>query len=122
MQKNVERIFGEWQALTGVLAGSAMSEDIVSATKLTIIENAYSVNLAGTIDRGSCHLQIEANPIKIKMEGENGPNAGRTFFAILEFLNVDEIRIAYDLSGTDYPSSFVPVPEEFNYVATFERC
>ncbi|MEM9413666.1 MAG: hypothetical protein AAGA30_21340, partial [Planctomycetota bacterium] len=121
-QSEVERIFGNWQAVSGVLAGKAMPDEIVAATKLTISENRYSVNLAGTIDSGCCVIQDDTYPIKMKLDGNHGPNSGKTFFAILEWLSVDEIRIAYDLSGSDYPNTFEPTSQPTSYVATFKSC
>lgn len=117
-----DRLFGDWQLLAGVLAGSELAGEIVSATKLTINEGVYSVNLAGTIDSGSCDIKLDENLIKLHIEGTKGPNAGKTFLAILQFLNDEQIRIAYDLSGNDYPDSFNPTENETSYVATFKKC
>ena len=121
MNKDDSTIFGTWQAVTGTLAGDSMPGEIVSATKLTISETSYEVDLAGNIDSGSCQIQLDTQPIKLKIEGENGPNAGKTFLAILEVFDTDQIRLAYDLSGTEYPTSFVPKSESSSYVATFKR-
>ena len=122
MQNVKEWLFGDWQALTGVLAGNALPDEIVSATRLTIGESQYVVDLAGTIDRGDCAIQVDVNPVKMKIDGNNGPNAGRTFLAIVEPIDNAEIRIAYDLSGADYPNSFTPTSQPSSYVATFKRC
>ena len=122
MQNDKDWLFGDWQALTGVLAGDAMPDEIVSATRLTISEKQYVVNLAGTIDSGDCEIQIDSNPIKMKLDGNDGPNSGKTFLAILESTKNGEIRIAYDLSGTDYPHTFSPTLAKSNYVATFKKC
>ena len=119
---DVEKIYGHWQALSGTLAGNPMPENIVSATQLTLNETTYVVDLAGNIDSGSCSIDGTANPIRLRIDGESGPNAGKTFYAILEFTNADEIRVAYDLSGTDYPNSFDATSEPSSYVATFKRC
>lgn len=122
MTHEQNNLCGDWQALTGVLAGNDLPEEIVSATQLTFSENHYVVDLAGNIDRGDCEVRCDDELTKIKIEGKDGPNAGKTFFAILEFSTADEIRIAYDLSGTDYPNSFEPTSVSSNYVATFKRC
>lgn len=122
MQTDGHRLHGCWQALTGVLAGKEMPTEIVAATKLTIGVNRYEVDLAGAIDSGSCFIRDEVEPIQMKIVGETGPNAGKVFLAILEFANPDQIRIAYDLSGRQYPPSFNPTLDNFSYVATFVRC
>ncbi|MEM9828965.1 MAG: hypothetical protein AAF958_20430 [Planctomycetota bacterium] len=122
MHKGEGKLYGDWQALTGVLAGNELPAEVVAVTKLTIGENRYEVNLAGTIDSGSCSIHDDVEPIQLKIVGEDGPNAGKTFLAVLEFSSPDQIRIAYDLSGTEFPSSFEPGTEESSYVATFERC
>lgn len=122
MKFNRDQIDGDWQAVSGILAGQAMADEVVSATKLSIAQDTYSVNLAGNIDSGSCAIQDDAWPLKMKIQSENGPNAGKTFYAILELLDSEQMRIAYDLSGTDYPDSFEPTLENTSYVATFQRC
>ena len=117
-----DNINGQWQAISGVLAGKTMAEDIVSATKLTINQtNTYEVDLAGVIDRGSLIIQNEFTPVRLTIQCEQGPNAGKTFLAILEFMSESKMRIAYDLSGTSSPESFEPSEDDCNYVATFER-
>ncbi|MEM6795436.1 MAG: hypothetical protein AAF725_15775 [Acidobacteriota bacterium] len=121
MHDERQKFYGEWQALSGVLAGAAMAEEIVSATKLTLMENAYAVNLAGAIDCGLCEIHPQETPVQMKVVGQHGPNVGKTFFAIVEFLEADQIRIAYDLSGTEYPGSFEPSSAPTSYVATFRR-
>ena len=122
MQNLKDKLFGNWQALTGILAGEAISHEIVSATKLTISQSQYVVDLAGVIDSGACELGVDVDPIRMKIHGNEGPNAGRTFLAILKFTSDDEIRVAYDLSGTEYPQSFNSTSAESNYVATFKKC
>ena len=111
MDQDLTRLYGDWQELTGVLAGNAMPEEIVAATKLTLGHDIYQVDLAGNIDAGVCHFQMESNPLRMKIEGQSGPNAGKTYLAILEVIGEDQIRIAYDLSGSDYPASFDPTSE-----------
>ena len=117
-----EDLYGSWRALSGVLGGTDMPEDLVSATRLTIRPDEYAVDLAGTIDSGSCRIDMETSPIRIQIDGQRGPNAGKTFLAIVEFLETDQIRIAYDLSGTAFPDSFQPTSEASSYVATFQKC
>lgn len=122
MPTSSERLQGDWQALTGVLSGKTLPEEIVSQTKLTIDESRYVVDLAGNVDSGSCAIDVDTNPITMNIEGQQGPNAGRTFLAVLDFVADDEIRIAYDLSGSQYPESFAPSSADSNYVATFKKC
>ena len=117
-----EQLFGHWQAVAGILANTPMADDIVSATKLTLGEDFYEVDLAGNIDRGTAKIQHEGTPVKLEIHGTDGPNAGRTFLAILKFVTPDQIRIAYDLSGAAYPATFDPTAEKTSYIATFERC
>jgi uncharacterized protein (TIGR03067 family) len=118
---SVEKLYGDWQALSGVLSGKALPEDVVSSTKLTMTPGRYVVDLAGNIDSGSCTIDLDATPILMRIEGQAGPNAGRTFLAALEFVDDNRIRIAYDLSGTDHPKSFAPTSDGSNYVATFKK-
>lgn len=121
MKHEMKNLEGDWQASTGVLAGQPLPDDIVSSTKLTIGTTLYEVNLAGVIDRGTCLIDETARPITMRIEGTQGPNAGKTILAIVEFLAEDEIRIAYDLSGTQYPQTFAATDDPSNYVAALRR-
>ena len=40
MNWQIEDLYGEWQALTGVLGGADLPADVVAATKLTIAEGS----------------------------------------------------------------------------------
>ena len=121
MQNEIQNLTGDWQALSGVLAGEPLPEEVVQATTLSLSETEYVVNLAGNLDQGACQIDTDSDPIRIRIEGQRGPNSGKTYLAILEFVTADEIRIAYDLSGTTYPTSFTPTSVPSSYVATFER-
>ena len=121
MDNPLEKVIGNWQALSGTVAGMALGDEVVSATTLCIGPHSYEVNLAGNIDRGSCEFESSTMPIKMKIFGQEGPNAGKTYLAILEFVKADEIRVAYDLSGSTYPSCFDPTTDKHNYVASFRR-
>ena len=121
MAHQLKNIYGQWQAVSGVLSGNTLPEEIVSATRLTINEESYEVDLAGAIDRGSLMIQSESVPIRLTINGEEGPNAGKKFLAIVEFLSDSRMRIAYDLSGTSFPQSFEPSENSDSYVAMFKR-
>ncbi|MCR9201754.1 MAG: hypothetical protein NXI04_24170 [Planctomycetaceae bacterium] len=122
MSGRAEDLYGQWRATSGVLGGQELPGDVVAATKLSIAEGRYTVDLAGAIDRGACFIDGEARPLRIKISGEQGPNSGKTFLAIAEFPAAHELLIAYDLSGEDYPASFAARPNPFSYVARFRRC
>lgn len=115
-------LFGDWQAVTGVLGGADMPDAVVAATKLSISDGRYCVDLAGVPDSGQCHIDADVSPMRMKIVAEQGPNAGKTILAIVESISADEMRIAYDLSGDRYPATFDPQPEKISYVATFRRC
>lgn len=121
MTIDIEKIYGQWQAASGTLGGAAMAEEIVGATKLTIASNSYEVNLAGAIDSGSCNIEVDTDPMQMTIRGEQGPNSGKTILAIVELLGDGKLQIAYDLSGTDFPTSFDSTADPNNYVATFFR-
>lgn len=121
MTKPIEATQGQWQAVSAILAGNSMPEGIVAATKLKIVGNSYEVDLDGTIDAGSCSIWGDAPPFRMSISGKSGPNAGKSILAIVEFLDNETMRIAYDLSGTSFPDLFDPIAYQDNYVATFKR-
>lgn len=121
MQDQAHGILGHWQAVSATLEGEGMPDQLVEATTLEISEGHYVVDLAGNIDEGECVIHWETEPIQMTIRGTKGPNAGKTYLAIVELLEDDKIRIAYDLSGTEYPNTFEPNSKKSNYVAAFER-
>ena len=121
MTDQQKTLIGQWQAIEGTLGGTAMPAQIIGATKLRIESGQYEVNLAGTIDSGKCTINTDVTPIQMTIEGQSGPNQGKTFLAIVEMIGDSKMRIAYDLSGTNFPKLFEPTSEKSNYVARFER-
>ena len=121
MANESEPIQGHWQAVSGVLGGEPMPNEIVAATKLRIDLDAYEVNLAGAIDSGACEFDFNRNPSRLTIRGEVGPNAGKTFLAVFRMEGKDSLQIAYDLSGKNFPGSFAPGKDKHSYVAAFTR-
>ena len=98
-----------------------MPDSIVSKTTLTLQEDRYIVELAGNSDSGSCVVRQCDSVFEMEIKGQSGPNAGKTFLAIAKFLNAEQIKIAYDLSGSAMPTSFTPTSSPTSYVATFDK-
>lgn len=116
-----ERYYGTWQAVEATLGGQTMDQEIVDATTLKIAGESYQVVLAGTPDAGRCEWDTHAIPFRIKIQGTEGPNAGKTYLAILELVDDSQLQIAYDLSGAGYPETFQPLSVPTSYVAKFVR-
>ncbi len=119
--KTIEKLHGTWQVVAAFISGDPMPKEIVDATRLSVAGITYEVNLAGNIDAGSICVIEDEVPIRMEVRGESGPNAGKIMLAIVERFDESGLRIAYDLSGTAFPSSFEPVSDPANYVATFEK-
>ncbi|MEM0926557.1 MAG: SRPBCC domain-containing protein [Planctomycetota bacterium] len=113
--------FGNWQAVSGVLAGAAMPDRVIRATQLRLNQDVYEVDLAGTPDRGTCQFQGDDPPFQLVIQGTEGPNAGKTIRAILEVSDDQILKIAYDLSGNAFPTSFEPSSSPDSFVATFSK-
>ncbi len=53
--------------------------------------------------------------------GTDGPNQGKTFFAIYEMKDAVSMRVCYDLSGTEFPKEFKAPKGSQHYLVGYRR-
>ena len=103
------------------MAGTPFPESVVATVSLVLTEGGYEANVGGLIDKGTCEIDETTTPPQMRIVGTEGPNMGKTFLAIFDFPADNQLRVAYDLTGTAYPTSFDSSAENGYYVAVYAR-
>jgi uncharacterized protein (TIGR03067 family) len=118
--RDAAAIEGTWIPTTMELSGQAFPADDSGAIVLTIEDGRYLVSVDGQLDKGDLRLEPSARPKAMEIIGTEGPNQGRTFFAIYE-LTGDTLRICYDLGGEARPSEFQTRPNTQLFLVRYRR-
>ncbi len=112
---------GQWKAASAVVAGNAFPEPVLQSIELRLTKDTYEALVGPTSDKGTCAVDAAATPGKMTIVGTEGPNAGKTILAIFEMVSPTEMRVAYDLSGKEFPTVFESTAENNLYVATYVK-
>ena len=99
---------GVWKAIAAVFGGTRLPDADVQAITMTIKGENYEVTISGEnrTDRGTCTFDTSTNPKRMTIKGIEGPNQGKTIYAIYEMKDARSLRVCYDLSGADFPQDF----------------
>ena len=117
----MNRHVGDWQATSAILAGNAFPDEATRSILLTLGEDTYELVAGGRPDRGTSVTDRNHDPHRVTITGTEGPNAGKTYLAIMDFPDEDVMRVAYDLSGRSFPASFESTAENRLFVVTYVR-
>ncbi|MEY3173890.1 MAG: hypothetical protein RLZZ436_1804 [Planctomycetota bacterium] len=112
---------GTWHPLTATQNGADVSGQLRDTTVLKLSGKQYSVTVSGTPDRGVCTVDRSVTPGRMKIEGQVGPNQGKTLLAIFELTPDDHLRVCYDLDGSEYPTEFAAGTESGRLLVEYRR-
>jgi len=112
---------GQWQATSAVLAGTAFPDEVTATIKMKLTGDLYEVAVGETMDKGTCTVDDSQSPMQMTIVGTVGPNNGKTFLAVFDFPNDNEMRVCYDLTGNTFPKVFASTAENGLYLATYSR-
>lgn len=112
---------GDWKASSAMMAGKPFPDSVVASIELKLTDGGYEVNVGGQLDKGTCEVDRTTTPNRMKITGTDGPNAGKTILAIVDFPEPGKMRVAYDLSGNATPQSFDSTAENGYYVAAYTK-
>ena len=117
---DAKAIQGTWLPVSAILGGQAMPEGVVKSISLELAAGKYHVLVGTAPDDGTYTLDAKAEPKSITVTGTVGPNAGKTYPSIYE-LKGDTLRICYDLSGAQRPTTFASPAGTKLYLVTYAR-
>ncbi len=112
---------GDWQAVKAVLAGAPFPDAVTDGITLSINGTEYRVLVAGNSDKGTCEIDQSSAPLRMTIRGTEGPNTGKTFLAICDFPNSEEMRVCYDLQGSSFPEEFTSTAENGHFLVNYRR-
>lgn len=112
---------GSWQAVSAMLAGMPFPPTVTEGINLTIDGENYSVLVAGSPDKGKCKLDVETSPQRMTIHGTEGPNAGKTFLAICDFPQENEMRVCYNMNGEAFPEEFLSIADNGYFLVTYRK-
>ncbi len=92
---------GRWQPITAQLGGREFPMAGFRGAVLELEADSYEFGA----DRGWVSLRATAVPAQMDIQGESGPNAGKSIPAIYSLQN-DELVICYQLGQGPQPTSF----------------
>lgn len=124
---DLKTMAGSWRPVKAEYAGEAFPATVLQTITMVIGEEGatYQVTVmtdkGPSVDKGTVALESKAKPKKVTVTGVEGPNAGKTFTAIYEFLHDGTLRICYDMSGQKYPKEFKSLPNTQLYLVDYQR-
>ncbi len=104
----VQRHQGVWKPIAASLNGGRLPKEASDKITLRIDGNKYEATVEGEDhdDRGTFTVDTSVKPHKKVIKSESGLNKGKTIYAIFEHKNENGMRVAYDLSGKGYPTTW----------------
>ena len=115
-KSNDAALTGTWEAVEGELAGKPLPPEVVRAGKLILSARDYQVGN----DIGMVEIDSAAHPPAITFKGIKDPNEGKTIPAIYE-LSGDAMRICYDLTGQQRPTTFTTGTEPAPLLVRYKK-
>jgi uncharacterized protein (TIGR03067 family) len=115
-----KELTGTWQLTRGVVGGNPLPEEAVKNIRLELTDGKYRVLGAESPDQGTWKLHLDTKPLGMDVTGTDGPNQGKTFLTIFA-LDGDQLKICYDLSGKERPTSFESKKQTLLFLAEYRR-
>jgi uncharacterized protein (TIGR03067 family) len=96
---------GTWVPVAADVAGKPLLVNELRVKYLVFESGGYSIidRSNHVVDSGNYRVDEAARPATMDIVGRNGPNAGRTMFAIYE-LQGDSLTVCYDLDSPERPA------------------
>lgn len=119
-QDETAALQGVWLAKSASMAGKAVPSEIVQQLRLEIRGRGYVVMTSAGPDEGQLEIDDQANPKRMKIIGQRGPNKDRVVLAVYE-VQGNRLKISYLMRGNDYPADFTSTAENKHFVVEYER-
>lgn len=123
--KNLKKMAGTWQLVSGEKEGTPISEEHVKLGKITwkgkecTLESPHQSK--ETIRATITHIDGSKTPAELDWTRSAGPGAGKTHKAIFEFLGPDEYRVCFAVPGKDRPTEFKTTPGSGRFLHVWKR-
>ena len=112
---------GRWAAKSATLAGNPFPAAVTESISLDLTGDQYVVMVGEQADKGTFVIDTKHVPKRMTIKGIEGPNAGQTFLAIFDFPSADEMRVCYELGGSEFPTGFDSTAENGLFSVVYTR-
>jgi len=105
-ENDMQKAAGTWTLVSGEQDGAPLPEDVVKNSKLTIVGDAYTVQLGDLgVKKGTQTLDAAKSPKHIDAQDAEGPTFGLNH-GIYEFTANGDFRVCFAAPGKDRPTEF----------------
>jgi uncharacterized protein (TIGR03067 family) len=124
LAKEVSKFQGTWVMASGEKDGAKIDDELVKKNK--IVWKGKKVELESphqskeTI-KATTVVDVTKNPKQMDWVRENGPDAGKTMYAIYEWIDPDLYRICFASAGKDRPKGFATKPGSGRFLHVWKR-
>jgi uncharacterized protein (TIGR03067 family) len=107
--KDLAKLAGKWQPTSMQIGKAKLPDAQLKAITMTLEGNKYKVvvveDKGPSPDKGTLKIDPKAKPMTMDINGEEGPNKGKTMLCIYE-VDAETLKICYDLEGKKRPTEF----------------
>lgn len=122
--KEMGKFQGTWALVSGEKEGGRIADEHLKANKLVYkgkkIELQSPHQSKETI-KGTVVIDVTKMPKQMDWVRETGPDAGKTMYAIYEWIDPDQYRICYTVAGKDRPKEFATKPGSGAFLHVWKR-
>ena len=111
---------GDWTVTASQMGDMVFPDIVLEDMSMNISGDRYKTVVMSTIETGALVIYEDTDPMRMDIIAEEGPNAGTTIKATFKFEG-DELIVAYDLSGYEYPDTFTATAENQLIVSKYKR-
>ena len=121
VRDDAKRTEGVWTLVSGEADGEPLSEEAVSVARLTIVGDAYTVQLGALgVKKGTQKLDSTKAPKKIDAQDAAGPTVGLNH-GIYEFDANGDFRVCFAATGKERPTEFATKPGSGTFMHVWRK-
>lgn len=118
---DLKKTEGTWTLVSGEADGKPLPEAEVKSAKLTIVGDAYTVDLgAAGVKKGTQKLDATKSPKQIDAKDTSGPTVGENH-GIYEFTADGDFRVCFAAPGKERPTEFTTKPGSGHFMHLWKR-
>ena len=119
--EDMKKFAGTWTLVSGEVEGTALPEQDVKNSTLTIVGDAYTVQLSDLgVKKGIQRLDATKSPKQIDAQDASGPTVGHNL-GIYEFAANGDLRVCFGAPGKERPTEFVTKPGSGHFMHVWHR-
>ncbi len=112
---------GTWTLVSGEAAGKPLPEADLKNAKLTIVGDAYTVQIGEMAPKqGTQKLDATKSPKQIDAQDTAGPTVGKNL-GIYEFTTNGDFRVCFAATGKDRPTTFATTADDGQFIHVWRR-